>query len=78
MTTTGSSLSVAKDRLVVRALIFIALVVAVVGSLGAPLITSVASEFNVSLAAAQWTLTDPLLVGAIATPLWADWAQDWV
>ncbi|MGP3953887.1 MFS transporter [Streptomyces sp. 7N604] len=53
----------------VPALIFIALVVAVVGSLGAPLITAVAGEFDVSLAAAQWTLTAPLLVGAIATPV---------
>jgi predicted MFS family arabinose efflux permease len=53
----------------VPALMFIALVVAVVGSLGAPLITPVAQEFDVSLAAAQWTLTAPLLVGAIATPV---------
>lgn len=50
-------------------MIFIALVVAVVGSLGAPLITSVADVFGVSLASAQWTLTAPLLVGAIATPV---------
>ncbi|GHI04125.1 hypothetical protein AQI88_07440 [Streptomyces cellostaticus] len=61
----------AVGRLLVPALMFIALVVAVVGSLGAPLITSVAGDFGVSLAAAQWTLTAPLLVGAIATPvLW--------
>jgi MFS family permease len=52
-----------------RALMLIALVVAVVGSLGAPLITSVATSFNVSLAAAQWTLTAPLLAGAIAPPV---------
>lgn len=56
-------------RLLVPALMFIALVVAVGGSLGAPLITSVAGEFDVSLATAQWTLTAPLLVGAIATPV---------
>ena len=55
--------------MLVPALLFIALVVAVVGSLGAPLITSVAGEFGVSLATAQWTLTAPLLVGAIATPV---------
>lgn len=52
-----------------QVLIFIALVVAVVGSLGAPLITAVAGAFGVSLVAAQWTLTAPLLVGAVATPL---------
>ncbi|MBB5788517.1 putative MFS family arabinose efflux permease [Jiangella mangrovi] len=51
------------------ALLFVALVVAVVGSLGAPLITAVAADFGVSLAAAQWTLTAPLLVGAVATPV---------
>jgi MFS family permease len=56
-------------RLLAPALMFISLVVAAVGSLGAPLITSVAGEFDVSLAAAQWTLTAPLLVGAIATPV---------
>jgi predicted MFS family arabinose efflux permease len=50
-------------------LLFIALVVAAVGSLGAPLITSVATTFHVSLASAQWTLTITLLTGSIATPL---------
>jgi len=51
------------------ALVFLALLVAAVGSLGAPLITSVAAEYDVSLAAAQWTLTVSLLTGAVATPL---------
>ena len=50
-------------------LILLALVVAVIGSLGAPLITGVATEYRVALAGAQWTLTLPLLTGAIATPL---------
>jgi len=53
----------------VPSLVFIALVVAAVGSLGAPLITSVATTFHVSLASAQWTLTITLLTGAVATPL---------
>jgi predicted MFS family arabinose efflux permease len=51
------------------ALVLIALLVAAVGSLGAPLITSVATEYGVSLAAAQWTLTVTLLSGAVTTPL---------
>lgn len=55
--------------LLVPSLLFIALVVAVVGSLGAPLITSVAITFHVALASAQWTLTITLFSGAIATPL---------
>ncbi|MGR6919567.1 hypothetical protein ACU635_35485 [[Actinomadura] parvosata] len=56
-------------RLLVPALIFIALVVAAVGSLGTPLITSVATSFHVSLGSAQWTLTVALLSGAVATPV---------
>jgi predicted MFS family arabinose efflux permease len=53
----------------VAALVFIALVVAAIGSLGAPLITSVAEDYDVPLSAAQWTLTITLLTGAVATPL---------
>lgn len=52
-----------------RTLMLTALVVAVVGSLGAPLITSVAATLRVSLSAAQWTLTIALLTGAVATPV---------
>ncbi|MFB7198063.1 MFS transporter [Streptomyces sp. NPDC056240] len=55
--------------LLVPALMFIALVVAAVGSLGTPLITSVATSFHVSLGSAQWTLTIALLSGAVATPV---------
>jgi predicted MFS family arabinose efflux permease len=50
-------------------LVLIALVVAGVGSLGAPLITSVATTFHVSLDSAQWTLTITLLSGAVTTPI---------
>ncbi|TDD17881.1 MFS transporter [Kribbella turkmenica] len=57
------------SRFLSAGVVFVALVVAVVGSLGAPLITAVAEQYDVSLAAAQWTLTIPLLSGAIATPL---------
>jgi MFS family permease len=56
-------------RLLVPSLMFIALVVAAVASLGTPLITSVATTFHVSLASAQWTLTIALLSGAVATPV---------
>ena len=47
----------------------IALVASAIGSLGAPLITSVATDLHVSLASAQWTLTIALLAGALATPV---------
>ncbi|MGH3488710.1 MAG: MFS transporter, partial [Actinopolymorphaceae bacterium] len=56
-------------RFLVAVVVFVGLVVAAVGSLGAPLITAVAGHYRVSLAAAQWTLTIALLSGAIATPL---------
>ncbi|MEY9904970.1 putative MFS family arabinose efflux permease [Catenulispora sp. MAP12-49] len=52
-----------------RALLLIGVVMAVVGSVGGPLITSVATTLHVSLAAAQWTLTVSLLAGAVATPV---------
>lgn len=53
----------------VTSLVFVALVVAAVASLGAPLVTSVATAFHVSLGSAQWTLTITLLTGAVATPV---------
>lgn len=59
----------APPKALVPSLVFIALVVAAVGSLGAPLITSVATTLHVSLASAQWSLTITLLAGAIATPV---------
>lgn len=58
-----------ETRLLVGSLMFIALVVAAVASLRAPLITSVATTFHVSLDSAQWTLTITLLSGAVATPV---------
>jgi MFS family permease len=59
----------AESRLLVPSLMFIALVVAAVASLGTPLITAVATTFRVSLDSAQWTLTIALLSGALATPI---------
>nr|WP_052060598.1 MFS transporter [Rhodococcus fascians] len=53
----------------VPSLLFVGVVVAAVGSLGAPLITSVATTFAVSLSSAQWTLTLALLTGAVTTPV---------
>ena len=66
---TTSATHEAPPKLLVPSLVFIALVVAAVGSLGAPLITSVATSLHVSLGSAQWTLTITLLAGAIATPV---------
>lgn len=58
-----------EPRFLVATVVFVGLVVAVVGSLGAPLITAVAAQYRVSLSAAQWTLTVALLSGAVATPV---------
>jgi predicted MFS family arabinose efflux permease len=66
---TGPVALVARTGPLPAALLFIALVVAAIGSLGAPLITAVAQDYHVSLVAAQWTLTITLLSGAVATPL---------
>ncbi|WP_285565444.1 MFS transporter [Streptomyces sp. RTGN2] len=66
---TGTAPTRSEARLLVPALIFVALVVAAVASLGTPLITSVATTFHVSLDSAQWTLTIALLSGAVATPV---------
>ncbi|MCW2777598.1 MAG: transporter [Frankiales bacterium] len=55
-------------RALVPVLIYLGLVVAVVSSLGAPLVPTIAAATHVSLTAAQWSLTISLLVGAVATP----------
>ncbi len=53
----------------VPTLVFLALVVSLVSSLGAPLIPTIAQDYGVSLTSAQWSLTLALLVGAIGTPV---------
>lgn len=56
-------------RLVVPTLIFVGLLVAIVSSLGAPLIPTIAGHYHVALGTAQWVLTAALLTGALATPI---------
>ncbi|MGB8649352.1 MAG: MFS transporter [Mycobacteriales bacterium] len=57
-----------KSRLLVPVLVYLGMVVAVVSSLGAPLVPTIARETHVSLATAQWSLTVSMLMGAVATP----------
>ena len=57
------------SRAIVPVLLFLGTVVAVISSLGAPLVPALASTLDVSLASAQWALTVTLLVGAVATPV---------
>jgi MFS family permease len=53
----------------VPVLLFVGTVVAVISSLGAPLVPSIAASTGAPLADAQWALTVTLLVGAVATPV---------
>jgi predicted MFS family arabinose efflux permease len=53
----------------VPTLVGIGLVVALVSSLGAPLIPTIAQQHGVRLATADWVLTASLLTGALATPV---------
>jgi MFS family permease len=55
--------------LLVPTLVFVGLLVAIVSSLGAPLIPTIAQTDHVSLSTAQWVLTAALLTGALATPV---------
>lgn len=57
------------ERSLVPTLVFIATVTAIVSSLGAPLIPTIARSDHVSLSSAQWLLTAALLTGALATPV---------
>ena len=56
-------------RALVAVLIFVGTVVAVISSLGAPLVPAIAARSGASLTDAQWSLTVTLLVGAVATPV---------
>jgi MFS family permease len=53
----------------VSVLIFVGAVVAVISSLGAPLVPAIAEGTGSSLPTAQWALTATLIVGAVATPV---------
>jgi MFS family permease len=58
-----------RTSLLVPTLVFVGLLVAIVSSLGAPMIPSIAQTDHVSLSTAQWVLTAALLTGALATPV---------
>jgi predicted MFS family arabinose efflux permease len=66
--TTGRAADPWRTRALVPVLVFLGMVVAVIGSLGAPLVPTIAATDGVSLATAQWSLTITFLVGAVATP----------
>ena len=75
MTTSGTSTTAAPAAppavrpALVPVLIYLAMLVAVISSLGAPLVPAIAEANGVSVTSAQWSLTVTLLVGAVATPV---------
>jgi MFS family permease len=58
-----------KGRALVPVLVYIGLLVAVVSSLGSPLIPTIATSYGVSFGSAQWSLTITLLIGAVTSPV---------
>ena len=58
-----------RTSLLVPTLVSVGLLVAIVSSLGAPLIPTIAHTYGVTLSSAQWVLTAALLTGALATPV---------
>jgi len=69
MTSLGTAPVAATPRALTPTLVYIGLLIAVVSSLGAPLIPTVAADYHVSLGSAQWSVTLTLLVGALTTPV---------
>jgi MFS family permease len=59
----------ARQRAVTPALMLIGIIAAIMGSLGAPLIPTIAADSHVSLSTANWLLTVTLLTGALCTPI---------
>ncbi|WP_343235054.1 MFS transporter [Streptomyces sp. SID10853] len=57
-----------RQRALVPVLVSLGMLVAIISSLGAPLIPTIAAADHVSVANAQWSLTVTMLVGAVATP----------
>ena len=58
-----------RGRALVPVLVFAAMVVAIIGTVGSPMIPTIAEAQAVPLGTAQWILTATLLVGAVAVPV---------
>jgi MFS family permease len=57
------------SRAIVPTLVLTATVSSAIGSLGAPLLETIARDDHVTLGTAQWSLTLPMLVGAVVAPV---------
>jgi MFS family permease len=58
-----------RGRALVPVLVYVGLLVAVVSSLGSPLVPTIAHDYGVSIGTAQWSLTLTLLVGGVTSPV---------
>ncbi|MGY1704623.1 MFS transporter [Geodermatophilus sp. SYSU D00697] len=67
--TAGRRAAPRPPRVLVPVLVLLATVVAATSSVGVPLVPAVAALHDVPLHVAQWVVTLPLLVGAVATPV---------
>ncbi|WP_169834681.1 MFS transporter [Nocardioides dokdonensis] len=59
----------APPRALLPTLVLLTSITALVSSLGAPLVPTVAEAYDVRLTTAQWSLTAALLAGAVSTPV---------
>ncbi|MFD7918130.1 MFS transporter [Streptomyces sp. NPDC059740] len=64
----GTSSGPRTERALVPVLVSLGMLVAIVSSLGAPLVPTIAAADHVSVTSAQWSLTVTMLMGAVATP----------
>lgn len=64
-----------KDRWLFATLAAVTTVTAIVSSLGAPLVPSIASRYDVPISTAQWILTATLITAAAATPALGRWGS---
>lgn len=64
-----------EDRWLFATLAAITTVTAVVSSLGAPLVPSIAERYDVPLSTAQWVLTSTLVTAAATTPALGRWGS---
>lgn len=63
------------DRWLFATLAAVATVTAIVSSLGAPLVPSIAGRYDVPVSTAQWILTSTLIAAAAATPALGRWGS---
>ena len=64
-----------QDRWLFVTLVAVTTVTAVISSLGAPLVPSIATAYGVPISTAQWVLTATLITAAATTPALGRWAS---